>query len=100
MALFGESCSGGSADLACCTEAEACDLVNSETLTCTDLPFFDNSGAPRTCKLLKLNILFQNYVQMFVVGDQITPILPQAPTRVLAIAPSIPQPATLLKQLM
>ena len=100
MALIGESCSGRSADLACCTETEACDLVNSGTLSCTDLPFLDNTGATRTCELLKLNILFQNYVQMFVVGDQITPIPKQTPTRVLTIAPPIPQPAILQKQLM
>ena len=46
-----ESCTGNSADLACCTETEACDLVNAATLACTDLPYLDNAGAARTCKL-------------------------------------------------
>merc|ERR1719244_2095648 len=49
--LFGlvrESCSGNNADLACCTETEACDLVNAATLTCTDLPYLDGSANART----------------------------------------------------
>lgn len=50
--LASESCSGNRADLACCTEAEACDLVNG-SITCTDLPYLDNTGAARTCKLFK-----------------------------------------------
>merc|ERR1711917_139622 len=45
--LASESCSGNRADLACCTETEACDLVNG-SLTCTDLPYLDNTGAART----------------------------------------------------
>merc|ERR1712156_1106591 len=49
--LFGlvrESCSGNNADLACCTETEACDLVSAATLTCTDLPYLDGSANART----------------------------------------------------
>ena len=50
--VFGtrESCSGNNIDLACCSETEACDLVNAETVACTDLPYLDNAGAARTCK--------------------------------------------------
>merc|ERR1712235_177589 len=44
-----ESCSGNRADLACCTEAEACDLVDGGVdLACNDLPFLDNAGVART----------------------------------------------------
>ena len=50
--VFGtrESCNGNNVDLACCSETEACDLVNAETVACTDLPYLDNAGAARTCK--------------------------------------------------
>lgn len=45
--LASESCSGNRADLACCTETEACDLVNG-SITCADLPFQDAAGVART----------------------------------------------------
>ena len=50
--VFGsrESCTGNNVDLACCSETEACDLVNAGTVACTDLPYLDNAGAARTCK--------------------------------------------------
>ena len=57
--LASESCSGNRADLACCTETEACDLVNG-SLTCTDLPYLDDTGAARTCKFLK-NLLINSH---------------------------------------
>ena len=60
LALLGESCTGNSADLACCTETEACDLVDAGTITCTGLPYLDNTGSPRTCKLFKYRI---NWIQ-------------------------------------
>merc|ERR1711970_585575 len=46
--LISEGCTGNNQDLACCTETEACDLVNAATLTCLDLPYLDDSGVPRT----------------------------------------------------
>ena len=66
--LARESCSGTRADLACCTETEACDLVN-ESLTCTDLPYLDNNGAARTCKFLKnLEVNAEMYFRCLLRG--------------------------------
>ena len=66
--LASESCSGNRADLACCTETEACDLVNG-SLTCTDLPYLDDTGAARTCKFLKnLKVNAEMYFRCLLRG--------------------------------